>query len=130
KNVLKVIIDWYKTQPKQYITVGGYAGTGKTTLIAIFRKLLYKHQPKMRVAFCAFTGKASQVMQNKLQDIKALYDQDVCGTIHSLIYKPKVDSSGAITQWYRQKDLEFDLIILDEASMVTREIWEDLLKYG
>lgn len=128
-QVLRAIVDWYKHQPNQHLTVGGYAGTGKTTLLAVFRKLLHKHQPKLRVAFCAFTGKASQVLQTKLKEFGALYDQDSCGTIHSLIYKPQVNSSGVITRWYRQQQLDYDLIVVDEASMVTGDIWHDLLQF-
>lgn len=44
KYVLDKILYWFKKEKdkKQYITLGGYAGTGKTTLIAILREELAK----------------------------------------------------------------------------------------
>lgn len=129
KRVLQSIASWYKNPDKSSLTIGGYAGTGKTTLIAILRKLLHKHQPKTRVAFVSFTGKASQVLQNKLTQFQALFEQDSCGTIHSLIYHPKIDSTGRINGWYPVKDIKYDLIIVDEASMVSSDIWNDLNRF-
>lgn len=117
-------------------TVGGYAGTGKTTLICELRKQL-KSQPFISVAFLTFTGKASSVLKNKLIEQKAIYSNDYIGTIHSMIYK-------AITRWDKrlktfviigwelkdEDEIWPDLFIIDEASMISREIWMDLLKYG
>ena len=43
KLVLEKIVDWLKDKNRpQYITLGGYAGTGKTTLIAIIRRIFHK----------------------------------------------------------------------------------------
>ena len=46
KLVQDDLIDWYKGGFSQYITLGGYAGTGKTTLIASIRKKLHKENKK------------------------------------------------------------------------------------
>ncbi len=130
KKVLSNLTDWLSQSKSNYITVGGYAGTGKTTLISLLRKLIHHHQPKKSVAFACFTGKASQVLKNKLLQNQAVYPKDFCGTIHSLMYTPSVDKEGRISGWHKNKKLKQDLIIIDEASMVTSDIWQDLLDYG
>lgn len=62
-------------------TLGGYAGTGKTTAI----RTLLQRLPKFAV--CAFTGKAAQVLVRKGIPAK---------TIHSLIYIPE-DVDGTVS---------------------------------
>jgi exodeoxyribonuclease-5 len=116
-----------------YITIGGYAGTGKTTLIAQLRKEIYKQFQHLDVAFVTFTGKASSVLQTKMEESNTLYPNDYVGTIHRLIYKPKTRydktlKTFVITGWTLKKydELSYDLIIIDEASMVSKDIWDDL----
>jgi len=116
--------------------IGGYAGTGKTTLLAHLREEIARSFPKLSIAFVTFTGKASSVLKSKLDIYGVNTANDFIGTIHSLIYKP-------ITKWDRQlkcyvvvgwelkneeDELYADLIIIDEGSMVSQQIWSDLLK--
>ncbi len=121
---------WFNSQNKTFITLGGYAGTGKTTLIAILRQKLFDQNKKIKVAFCTYTGKASRVLRLKLIENKALFPSDFVGTIHSLIYSPIEDEkTKEITGWKKREEIEADLIIIDEASMVDFFIWQDLLSY-
>jgi exodeoxyribonuclease-5 len=129
RKVLDQLLVWQKTPKGGFITLGGYAGTGKTTLIGIYRKKLHQDKPKLKVAFGSFTGRAARVLKKSLSDQKALLDQDFVGTIHSLIYSPIIGKKGEITGWDRRAEIKFDLIIIDEASMVDEEIWQDLLSY-
>lgn len=116
--------------------IGGYAGTGKTTLLASLRTEIERSFPKLSIAFVTFTGKASSVLKSKLDAQGVNTSYDFIGTIHRLIYKP-------ITKWDRllkcyvvvgwelkneDDDLYVDLIIIDEGSMVSQQIWSDLLK--
>ncbi len=130
--VLNSLWKWLKNDSaaEQYITVGGYAGTGKTTSISAFRSHLHKAYPKKKVAFISFTGKAARVLKTTLQKSKAVYKGDFIGTIHSLIYSPVVNSNQEIISWDRKESLDYDLIIIDEASMVDYMIWNDLKRYG
>lgn len=129
-TVFSACIDWLNNPSGKYLSVGGYAGTGKTTLIGVLRKYIAKYNPKKRVAFASFTGRASQNLGNKLKEQEALYPaKDTIGTIHKLIYKAKVDKEGRIVSWERNDKLEYDLIIVDEASMIKEDIWDDLLRY-
>jgi exodeoxyribonuclease V len=130
KQVLTRLLAWHQAPNKpQYITLGGYAGTGKTTLISIFRTILKAKQPNVKVAFVSYTGKATRILKNKLQEADALSTQDSVSTIHSLIYSPIVNSANEIIGWERRETIEKDLLIIDEASMVSGEIWRDLLSY-
>lgn len=126
-RVLERLLAWSLKPDSRSITLGGYAGTGKTTVTAALRRELAAARPDMRIAFCSYTGKASQVLRQTLIAQGALYPQDSCGTIHSLLYSPVTSADGNIIGWMRSKEVDVDLIIVDEASMVTDMIWQDLL---
>jgi exodeoxyribonuclease-5 len=118
---------------RNYITVGGYAGTGKTHLATALRISLRDLNRTMRVGFCAFTGKASSVLRERLESMGGLNEDDYIGTIHGMIYKPIIakDENGRqkIVGWKKRSELDYDVIILDEASMVSADLWGDLRSY-
>jgi exodeoxyribonuclease V len=120
------IVDFVKSK-KPVLRVGGYAGTGKTTLIAEMIKTLREEDETLRISFCCFTGKAAFVLKTKLEAAEVL-ESEYVGTIHGLIYKPII-YQGLVVGWKRNDDLESDLIVVDEASMVSETIWNDLLSY-
>ena len=127
EEAISTILDWYNSSSrKPFITLGGYAGTGKTSVIAELRKRL---PVSLRISYCAYTGKATSVLRNKLLKSKSLYKDDTIGTIHSLIYEP-IMQGNEIVGWSRVSVLECDLIVVDERSMVSQDIFEDLLSYG
>ena len=130
KTALDTLLQWAKRPPSPFITLGGYAGTGKSSLIAVLRDRLHKEDPKLKVAFCSYTGKATQVLKEKLKEGKALQKGDSVSTIHSLIYSPIVNSDEEIVGWEKLEKLEYDLIVVDEASMIDQYIWSDLSSYG
>jgi len=130
QNALNKLIAWAKSQDKSpFITLGGYAGTGKTTLIALLYKELKKGFPNYKVAFAAYTGKAARVLRTTMVQQGAVQKGDTVGTIHSLIYSPMTNSNEEIIGWERKDKISFNLIIIDEASMVDEKIWQDLLGY-
>jgi exodeoxyribonuclease V len=135
------IIDWYKTNKNSvynpYIVIGGYAGTGKTYLCSQISKSFKNEYKKMNIAFVTFTGKASSVLKSRLIEESYVGLNDYIGTIHSLIYKPNYKYDVKLKKpvfcgWTKVDDLDsqYDLIIIDEASMVSHEIWKDLLSYN
>jgi ATP-dependent exoDNAse (exonuclease V) alpha subunit len=100
-------------KPRQ--TLGGYAGTGKTTVIRALKELL----PTCSV--CAFTGKAASILRRK--GVEA-------STIHSLIYEAKENKDTGKITFVRRLFLPCKSVVVDEASMVGREIHNDLLSFG
>ncbi len=131
KEAIKKLIDWFDARDKsQFITLGGYAGTGKTTLISHLRRELSKKKKKKKVSFVSYTGKASQVLKKILEESKSLTKKDFVGTIHSLIYSPIENDNGEIIGWEKKDKIQSDLIIIDEASMVNEGIWNDLLSFN
>jgi exodeoxyribonuclease-5 len=130
QQALKKLVNWYKDPAKkQYITLGGYAGTGKTTLISVFRHILYSLEPKMNVGFISYTGKATRILQNKLNENQGMFPKDSVTTIHSLIYSPLTNSREEIVGSEIKDEVDKDFLIIDEASMVSQDIWLDLLSY-
>lgn len=127
-KAIQAIGAWYRSKASPYITLGGYAGTGKTTLIAYVRQAMGSLDETTTVAFCAYTGKATRVLAERLHAGKVMRRGDTVSTIHSLIYTSDGPPSS-LTQWVRKDKLERSLIIVDEASMVDEAIWKDLLSF-
>lgn len=101
---------------KQVQTLGGYAGTGKSTAITTLTDIF----PKFSV--CAYTGKAANVLRRK--------GIPNASTIHSLIYKPVSQPGREVVFQKRHPDeVSFSGFIIDEASMVSKEIHNDLLSF-
>lgn len=130
EQVLKKTLDWVNQPQGSYLTIGGYAGTGKTTLTAFIRQEIFKKDPLITVAFCSYTGKAARNLEDKLKENKAIFSGDNVSTIHSLIYTAVTNKQGDVTGWRRRDYLDFDLIIVDEASMVDPYILNDLISYN
>jgi exodeoxyribonuclease-5 len=111
KNVIRRVLKF----DRPVVKVGGYAGTGKTTIISHIIKAL------PNFAVCAFTGKATDVLRRK-----GILD---ASTIHSLIYTPYQDTNGNV-YFNLAEFLDCEGIIVDESSMVSREIHDDLLYFN
>lgn len=78
--------------PEPLTYVGGYAGTGKSTILPfILTDLGYDPQ---RIAFCAPTGKAAKIMRNKLKAQR--FPNSIATTIHSAIYRAKPAPVGQL----------------------------------
>lgn len=166
------------------LTVGGFAGTGKSTVLGVFAA-----HTDLLIAYCAFTGRAASILDRKLRDCgvgttnrtKTEHynpgSMPYCGTIHSLMYRPcscnklsdppvleapVVDSKtgkqkiNAKTNepmtklvtlprptppdcdcrsgrgWCRRNEYDrpYDLIVVDEASMVDDYMLSDLRRFG
>jgi len=132
KHTLDAILAWFMQEKKdrQFITMGGYAGTGKTTLIAVIRKEIDGIDKKSKVGFASYTGKAARVLRTKLIEQKVILPQDTVSTIHALIYSPIVNDRQEIVGWKQKEKIDRTLIIIDEASMVDEMIWSNLLSYS
>jgi len=123
KEVVDAMSEWYSNGKKNYFLFGGCAGTGKTTIASKLEKYL-KGKPKVK--YCAPTAKAARVLHNK--GIPA-------STVHSLLYKTVTGVDPETKQLFYEftlkdsSDIECDLIVVDEASMIPQDIWEDMLSF-
>ncbi|MHA2068803.1 MAG: AAA family ATPase, partial [Candidatus Thorarchaeota archaeon] len=116
------IQDWLNNPDRPYLTMGGYAGTGKTTII----KHLCEVKDDFSIHVCALTGKAALNAGAKLQHMSNI----TVSTIHSFLYRPLTDDEGNLIGWELRSYNEWEkpsLIVVDEASMVTEKIFIDLL---
>ncbi|PHR57026.1 MAG: ATP-binding protein [Robiginitomaculum sp.] len=119
-NALEKVAEWHKRADKQVFRVFGYAGTGKTTLAKHFASEIGG-----KVLFAAYTGKAAIVMR-----------KNGCrgaSTIHSMIYETiQNEVTGEVSFELAENGpiKTAELIIIDECSMVDKEIGEDLLSFG
>jgi exodeoxyribonuclease-5 len=102
--------------------LAGLAGTGKTTLVRVIADYLAERGITAQVL--AYTGKAVHVLHKKgLTDAR---------TIHSFLYRPIVDARHRIVGWEMKPpdDIDIacaDVLIVDEASMISRAIYDDLM---
>ena len=114
KKALYYLVQGVREENKVEQTLGGYAGTGKTTLI---RYLLHFFQD---FGVAAYTGKAANVLRRK--------GMSLASTIHSLIYKPYFDNGQVYFDL--AESLPYKGVIVDESSMVSEEIYYDLKSFG
>lgn len=112
------IFAWIRSPQKQEFRLGGYAGVGKSFLISyILRRF---DENRLRYGVGAFTGKAASVLRRK-GVLRAK-------TIHSMIYDPSSDVRGK-TVFVKKPRLNLDVIVIDEASMIAKEIYNDLISF-
>lgn len=121
-DALKILIDRYRSGAA-YSVLAGYAGVGKSTCIKfLVDYLLNSGLNEEDIAFCAYTGKAVQVMIDK-GNKNAI-------TLHKLLYKPVPQKDGRF--YFKPKDigsLPYKLILIDEVSMVPASMVEQLLRH-
>ncbi|KUF46470.1 hypothetical protein AS361_04870 [Myroides marinus] len=129
-------IDWqFIAMIKSFINgfsiITGGPGTGKTTTIAKLLTLLFQENLNLKVALAAPTGKAAIRMKEALLSnmnyakIKDQLPEPDSKTIHRLL--------GAIIDKHQFKHnqdnkLDYDVIIIDEASMVDIPLMSKLIK--
>ncbi len=116
---LKIALQRYHNHDP-YTIISGYAGTGKSTLVSFLIEAL--DIPKEDVAYVAYTGKASLVLKEK--------GCPNATTAHKLLYKAFPRDDGTFV--YRIKrplDHLYKLIIVDEVSMLPKEMWDLLLTH-
>jgi exodeoxyribonuclease-5 len=150
---LEAVARWYRNGGAVPLTLGGLAGTGKTTLISLLGDVL---PPGTRIAYAAYTGKAASVLAAKLDGGAA---QGRVSTLHRLLYSPAEQAlcadSGAIlaagaarcpvhahaakpcpvrhrVSFTLKRDplRGLDLVVADEASMIPGPLWADLTSHG
>lgn len=103
--------------PPPYCSLRGLAGSGKSTIIADIRANLPSH---LTAAYAAPTGKACARL--RAAGVPA-------STIHSTIYDTVLNPDGTFT-FNLKTIVPFDILFVDEASMVTADQYADLIRLG
>ena len=117
---LKIAVSRYK-EHQPYTSIAGYAGTGKSTLIKFIIAEL--GIPNENVAYVSFTGKAAQVLREK--------GCPNAQTAHKLLYKTFPRNGGRSFVHVPRPDLwPYRLIVVDEISMLPKDMWELLMSHG
>ena len=120
KQGLEIAVNRYNNK-ERYTVISGYAGTGKSTLVKFIVAALPNINPDEDVIYTSFTGKATQVLQKK--------GNKNVSTLHKLLFEsiPKPDGT------FFRKPVEFipyKIVIVDECSMVPKELLQRLIKYN
>lgn len=133
QRAVDTVLAWRDDHSRQTLTLGGYAGTGKTTVV---RELIQRIGAR-RVQVCAYTGKAVSVLKRK---------GVVAQTMHSLMYTVqnhctlcKIPVPAEVcpschqdrnlkTRWTRVHaiDMDCEVVIVDEASMLSERLVSDV----
>ena len=142
-RVHDAVLDWLRNPREKLLTLGGYAGSGKTTLVGE----LAKHFPAP-TSYITPTGRATNVLARKLvaggtrittlqrppdgkplnRKWRHLFDASLpenggpplCTTYHKLLLRPVVDSkTEELLGWQDRVDLDrrYKLICVDEGSI-------------
>ncbi len=115
--------------------LGGGPGTGKTTTVArVLALLLDQPVPPLRVALAAPTGKAAARLQAAVQtEARSFTDRDrhqlpslTASTLHRLL--GWVPGGGTRFRHNRDNRLPFDVVVVDETSMVSLTMMARLLE--
>ena len=153
-TALDKVAEWMKTSSKPYFYLAGYAGTGKTTLARHFAEGV-----EGRVVYGSFTGKAASVMRSKgcegattihrliynpsskgaskLRDLRAkLEEMEDRECAAAMTLRIKIQAEVKILKqpgWDLNEAASIrdaSLVIIDECSMVTGKMADDLLSFG
>ena len=116
---LKIAVERFKKH-EPWTCIAGYAGTGKSTLVKFIVSALNLHPSE--VCYIAFTGKAAKVLREK--------GCPNAMTAHRLLYQSFPRNDGTFYHKPRRPlDYPYQLIVVDEISMLPKEIWDLLISH-
>lgn len=160
REVYAAIVRWVRNRSaKSLLTVSGLAGTGKTTLLGKFAfdaqamglKVAYvtptgRASSVLRRKFQAAGVESTRMMLADDERVlggryghlfygrgAAEERMPFCDTVHRLLYRPIIDSrTEELRGWEKRSTLDrpYDLICLDESSMVGSRMLADIQVHG
>ena len=119
QEALELAVQRYN-QHKPYTCISGYAGSGKSTLVSFIIQAL--NLPPYDVCFISYTGKAALVLQEK-GNLNSM-------TAHRLLYQSYPRRDGTFFHMPRRPlEYPYKLIVVDEVSMLPKDMWDLLLSH-
>ena len=115
---LQIALDKHKFNEK-FVTISGYAGTGKSTLVKFIIEALDVEKDK--VAYACYTGKAAEVLRKK--------GNPNAMTLHRLLYDSVPRQGGGFIR-IPKKSLNYTIVVVDEVSMVPKTMIDMLMKHN
>ena len=117
---LEIAIDKYN-RGASYCVIGGFAGTGKTTLVHHIIAALGVSEND--VVYCAYTGKATQVLASK--------GCRNTSTLHRLLYHARQNHLTGKFYFHPRSSLERDykIVVIDEVSMLPKDMWDLMVSH-
>lgn len=117
---LKIAVARYK-EGQPWTCIAGYAGTGKSTLVKYIVAALDLDEQN-DVCYVAYTGKAANVLKEK--------GCPNAMTTHRLLYQSVPRNDGTFYHKIKRPlEYRYDLIVVDEISMLPKEMWDLLLSH-
>jgi exodeoxyribonuclease V alpha subunit len=115
-----------------FTIITGGPGTGKTTAVAKILSILFTINPALKVALAAPTGKAAARMLESLKTaasdidiLKSKFEALEPSTIHRLL---KTIKNSPYFKHNRENTLNYDVVIVDESSMIDAALFAKLLE--
>ena len=128
KVALQKIDDFANDKSKTAITLSGYAGTGKTSLMEMVAKKLGRNY---NIVFSATTHQAAGVLKSKVgkygfetKTVNSLFGI----TVSTDLEGTKYDASKKVRNLSEDKLQYGDIVIIDEASMLSDENYNDVVE--
>ena len=120
EEAIKVCVERYRNK-EPFTVIAGPAGSGKSTVVQYIVEAL--NIAEDNVVMATFTGKASMVLREK--------GCKNAMTLHKLLYIPKKIPGTDDVEFIPRDCFTCDpkLIVVDEASMVSKELFDLLLKH-
>ena len=124
KDVLKQIDDFINSKTEFAMTVSGWAGTGKTTLMEIVNKRYWMGHT---IHFCATTHKAAGVLREKVGKRVSTVNSLFGIMIETDMDRENYDVSFKSRKKSEDKVKNNSIIIIDEASMLSIQNYMDVI---
>jgi len=109
------LIKFFKSEKDKELLLVGYAGTGKTTLVAKFINDIIKTGLSKKIVMAAPTHKAVNIAKSKLFGSKEDYER-----------MEKIINIMTIHRLLNYQSYIYDLVVVDECSMLSNQIITDI----
>ena len=121
----------YLAATRKLTIITGGPGTGKTSTVAKIISLMHTLQPTLTFAVAAPTGKAASRLSQSLQQTWAGQYLDhplqACEQVLTLHRLLGISKDSSKPRYHARRKLDFDVLIIDEASMIDLAMMSNLL---